>query len=174
MTEADYEYLLRTLSEARSRAAEIALGVRARVGVDHRLSQLGASAVSQIETVLREVRIAAEDQSDASRSEEIRNLQVATGVPARTLEKSLAEQSLAEKKPAPPPAPPTDYESEHWFPGFLRELLEHFRSSGGITFETVERALQERKQAFATDLEIARRMYRTYPHLFKQSETATR
>lgn len=166
MTEADYEYLLRSLSEARSRAAEILFSVRSRVGAEHRLSEIGASAVSQIETVLREVRLAAEEESQGARSEEIRNLQLATERGSKPVE--------VISMPSPRPAPPApEYELEHWFPGFLKELLEQFRSSGGITFETVEHALQERKEAFSRDLKIARRMYRTYPHLFKQSETAT-
>lgn len=165
MTEADYEYLLRTLSEARSRAAEILFSVRSRVGADHRLSEIGASAVSQIETVLREVRLAAEEESQSAGSEQIRNLQLAT-------ERGLRPVSvISVPTPAAPPA--AEYESEHWFPGFLKEVLEQFRTSGGITFETVEHALQERKEVFSRDLKIARRMYRTYPHLFKQSETAT-
>ena len=62
MTETEYEYLLNTLSDAQSRATEIVVAVRARVGVDHRLSELGNSAVSQIETVLRDVRKFAVEQ----------------------------------------------------------------------------------------------------------------
>lgn len=168
MTEADYEYLLRTLSDASSRATEIVFGVRSRVGADHRLSELGASAVAQIETVLRELRLAAEDEAEAARGDDVRSrVQFVPDAPARASERAAA--------PASTPPPAYDTESEHWFPGFLKAMLEQFRSSGGITFETVERALQDRKQEFTTDLEIARKMYRTYPHLFQQNETtATR
>ena len=61
MTESDLEYLIRTLSEARSRATELTVAVRARAGADHRLSNLGNSAVSNIEKLLREVRVLALD-----------------------------------------------------------------------------------------------------------------
>jgi len=150
MSEADYEYLLRALSEARSRATEIAIAVRGHVGVEHRLSELGNSAVSQIESVLRETRRVASEKSEAVSSGE--------GRPAG---EAARRTSLAPSAQAP------DLASEHWFPAFANELLERYRTAGGITFEIVERVLQERKEVFLRDLEIARRMYRAYPHLFQ-------
>lgn len=169
ITEADYEYLLRTLSEARSKAAEIAFTVRSRLGGGHRLSELGSSAVSQIETVLQGVRATAQDESKGARSEEVRS-----PVQHPTERSKTPAENGVRAPPAPQPLRDQEPALEHWFPGFVNEVLEQFRASGGITFETVEHALQQRKQAFMTDLEIARRMYRTYPHLFDQHERASR
>lgn len=59
------------------------------------------------------------------------------------------------------------FDSEHWMLAFLEELLVQFRTPGDISFEAVQRLLQQHEQAFLKDLEIARRMYRTYPHLFR-------
>lgn len=162
MTEADYEYLLRTLSEARSRAAEIAIAVRGRVGVDHRLSQLGNSAVSQIESVLRDMRRAALDESETVSSGNARPTSGA-GTKNSTGPDEKAAGSLA------PSAQAADLASEHWFPAFVTELLERYRTAGGITFEIVESVLQERKEAFVKELETARRMHRTYPHLLRET-----
>ena len=163
MTEADYEYLLRTLSEARSRAAEIAIAVRGRVGVEHRLSELGKSAVSQIESVLRDMRKVASEESDTVNSKEFRPVsepetKASTG-PAKNVAGSFA-----------PSAQAAELAGEHWFSAFVDALLELYRTDGGITFEIVERVLEERKEAFAKDLEIARRMYRSYPHMFQDTQ----
>ena len=65
----------------------------------------------------------------------------------------------------------TGLESEHWLLPFLEELLSQFRTSGEISFEAVQGLLQQHEQDFFKDLETARRMYRTYPHLF-QDENA--
>jgi hypothetical protein len=162
MTEADFEYLLRTLSEAQSRATEIAIGVRGRVGIDHRLSDLGNSAVSQIESVLRDIRRVASEESTELDSERIRpTSQAGATIPARRANHAAGASA--------PPDRVVDLSSEHWFPAFVDELLERYGSSGGITFETVECILQKRKEAFAKDLETARRMYRSYPHLFPET-----
>jgi hypothetical protein len=59
-------------------------------------------------------------------------------------------------------------DSEHWLLGFLEDLLAQFRSSREISFEAVQRSLQQHEQAFLKDLETARRMYRTYPRFFQQ------
>jgi hypothetical protein len=160
MTEADYEYLLRTLSEARSRATEIAIAVRGHAGVDHRLSELGNSAVSQIESVLRDVRRVAAEESEAVYPGEVRPVGEAEAKPPIGPAKSTVA-------PPAPSATAADLASEHWFPAFVAELLERYRATGGITFEIVELVLHERKEAFLKDLEIARRMRRTYPHLFQ-------
>jgi len=138
MTESDFEYLIRTLSEARSRATELTVAVRSRTGTDPRLADLGNCAVSNIEKLLREVRVLAVDQTQS-------------GTPV----------------PAPDPAPrAAAVRSEHWLQYLIDELVGYLRAPGEVSFETVERLLQQRKQAFLEDLETARRMYRTYPHLF--------
>jgi hypothetical protein len=59
-------------------------------------------------------------------------------------------------------------EREHWLPMFVEDLTAQLRASGGITFEVAERLLQQRKDDFLRDFLIARRMYRTYPHLFPE------
>jgi len=158
MTERDFEYLLSTLSDARSRAAEITVAVNSRIGGGHRLSELGNSAVSQIENLLREIRRVAADKSETS---------VADGVRAP----SRVEPTKPARQPDKPDvlfaaAPPSA--SQHWFHEFINEVLELFLSSSDISFETVERTLAKHKEAFEKELEVSRRMYRTYPHLFKE------
>jgi hypothetical protein len=51
---------------------------------------------------------------------------------------------------------------------FVNDLTSQTRNSGGVTFEVAERLLQQRKDDFLRDFLIARRMYRTYPHLFPE------
>jgi hypothetical protein len=63
-------------------------------------------------------------------------------------------------------------DAEHWLLAFVEGLPGHFRSSGDITFEAVQRQLQLHEQAFLADLKTARRMYRAYPHLFKAEKPA--
>ena len=63
-------------------------------------------------------------------------------------------------------------DAEHWLLTLVEDLLAQFRSSGDITFETVQRRVQLHEQAFLADLETARRMYRTYPHLFRAERPA--
>lgn len=162
MTEADYEYLLRALSEARSRATEIAVAVRGHVGVEHRLSELGNSAVSQIESVLRDMRRVASEESETVNSEDVR--------PAPKAERKAATGAAKETAGTfAPSAQAADLGAQHWFPAFVNEFLERYQVAGGITFEIVERVLEERKEAFVKDLEIARRMHRTYPQLFQET-----
>jgi alpha-amylase/alpha-mannosidase (GH57 family) len=61
----------------------------------------------------------------------------------------------------------TNGEAQHWLFALVNELTEQFGESGEMTFETIERVLQQHKENYRTDLETARRMYRTYPHLFE-------
>jgi len=162
ITDTDLEYLLSTLSEARSRATEISVAVHSRVGGGHRLSELGNSAVSQIENLLQQIRKAAADEPSTA-PDHIRSAR-----PAETTEPAQQSEKV-EAMFAPARYP----ESQHWFHEFINELLEHFLASGDITFETVERALARRKEAFLKELEVTQRMYRTYPHLFKEIESRT-
>jgi hypothetical protein len=60
------------------------------------------------------------------------------------------------------------HDSEHWMLAFLEDLLAQFRASGEMDFRDVQRLLQQHERAFLRDLETARRMYRTYPHLFQE------
>jgi hypothetical protein len=59
-------------------------------------------------------------------------------------------------------------EPEHWLLAFMEDLLAQFRASDDISFEATQRLLQRHEQAFLKDLDTARRMYRTYPHLFPE------
>jgi hypothetical protein len=138
MTESDLEYLIRTLSEARSRATELTVAVRARAGGDHRLADLGHSAVSNIEKLLREVRVLALDR-----------IKYDMPAPAAVV--------------TPHAGTP---QSEHWLHSFIGELIGQSRAPDEVSFENIERLLQQYKQTFLKDLETARRMYRVYPHLF--------
>src|SRR5260370_16318777 len=117
MTEEDYEYLLRTLSEARSRANEIALAVRERVGVDHRLSELGNSAVAQIESVLRDMRRVASEESDTVNS--------GGGHPASEAERKISTEP-AKNNPGSlaPSAQAGEFPAEPLFSPFLKYVLQ--------------------------------------------------
>ena len=139
MTESDLEYLIRTLSDVRSRATELTVAVRARTGVDHPLADLGQTAVSRIEKLLREVRVLA-----------LERIQYDTPAPA------TASTPLA-----------TALTSEHWLQSFIGDLIGRSRAPDEVSFETVEGLLRQYKQTFLKDLETARRMYRVYPHLFR-------
>jgi hypothetical protein len=168
--EADFEQLIRTLSEARSRATELAASISARLGTEHRLAQLANAASWKIENMLREVRTSATQTPDNTNG-------------------GLAELQGAlqtETRPVTPtPTNPSDHiftgtqamaafaaqaglEPEHWLPMFVNDLTSQLRTSGGVTFEVAERLLQQRKDDFLRDFLIARRMYRTYPHLFPE------
>jgi len=59
-------------------------------------------------------------------------------------------------------------EPDHWLSMFIQDLTSQLRASGNITFEVAERLLQQRKDDFLRDFLVARRMYRTYPHLFPE------
>jgi len=145
--EADFEYLIRTLSDARSRATELAVSIGSRLGTEHRLAQLANSAAASIESTLRQV-------------------------PNPAAEKLDSAIGLAEPIASPPM--PVSFsggaglDPEHWLSAFVDELLVQARSTGGITFEGVERLLQHRKDEFLRDFLTARRMYRAYPRLFPE------
>jgi|HubBroStandDraft_1064217.scaffolds.fasta_scaffold369959_1 hypothetical protein len=163
MSEADYEYLIHTLSEARFRAAEIAVSVRSRVGVDHKLAQLGNVAVSRIEGVLVDVRkLATENEGGRSRF---------VGAPERKAAIVLPEPIA--QMPAPSFTLPSGLGPDHWLHGFLKDLLAQIRATNNITFENAEKLLQQRKAVFLRDAETARRMVRTYPQLFNEGSNQT-
>ena len=171
MSEADYEYLIHTLSEARFRAAERAVAVRARVGVDHRLAQLGNASVGKIEGLLGEVRkLAAEkDWGRAKVTPERKPEIVAT--PERKPALVLPEPTA--QTPGTNYTVPSALGPDHWMHGFLKDLVAQVRASNGITFEVAEKLLQQRKAAFLRDAETARRMVRAYPQLFNEASNLT-
>jgi hypothetical protein len=158
--EADFEYLIRTLSDARSRATELAVSIGSRLGTEHRLAQLANSAAASIESTLRQVRNPAVDKLDSAAA--------GLAVPLAPVLETHTPSPIA-----PPPIPASfsggaGLDPEHWLSAFVDELLVQARSSGGITFEGVERLLQQRKDEFLRDFLTARRMYRAYPHLFPE------
>jgi hypothetical protein len=157
MTEADYEYLIHTLSEARSRATEIAVGVRARAGADHNLAKIGDDAVAKIESLLNIMRLQA-----AERPEPGPRL-------ARDAERKPALRTI--DKAAPPAAAgqfalPSNIGPEHWLNEFLRDVFRELGTRGNVSIENVDRMWKYRRDAFVRDRETARRMVRTYPELF--------
>jgi hypothetical protein len=162
--EADFEYLIRTLSEARSRASELAVAIGSRLGSEHRLTELANAAASNIDNTLREVRNAAE-QKQASTSG-LAGLQGALQTETRPL---TPVPEIHASEPVPTTfASGAGLDAEHWLNAFVHELLAQARTSSGITFEAAERLLQHRKDEFLRDFLTARRMYRTYPRLFPE------
>ena len=168
--EADLEYLIRTLSEARSRATELAVAVGSRLGPEHRLTMLASTAASNIESTLREIRNEAAQVpvSTAGLSDLHGALQSSTqpvALARETHPPSSTELSFASA---------AGLDSEHWLAAFIDELLHQARTTGRITFEGTERLLQHRKDEFLRDFLIARRMYRAYPQLFPEIASHSR
>jgi hypothetical protein len=167
--EADFEQLIRTLSEARSRATELAASIRTRLGTEHQLAELANAASLNIEAVLREVRASATDRPE-----------IATGLAElkgalQTQTQPVTPTTVGPSELMPPRTQAmTDFaahaglEPEHWWPMFVNDLTAQLRASGQVTFEVAERLLQQRKDDFLRDFLIARKMYRTYPHLFPE------
>jgi hypothetical protein len=168
--EADFQHLIRILSEARSRATELAASIGARLGTEHRLSELANAASWRIENMLREVR--------ASATEKLEN---AGGLSELQGALQSETQPVTPTPINPPEHLPTEVqamaafaaqaglvEPEHWLPMFVEDLTTQLRTSGGVSFEVAERLLQQRKDDFLRDFLVARRMYRTYPHLFPE------
>lgn len=165
--EADLEHLIRVLSEARSRATELAASIGARLGPEHRLAVLATVASSKIEGMLLEVRTSATEQ--ASSGSGLAELQGAlqTEAPPVTTTHAKPSENITGINMASL-AVQAGLEQEHWLPMFVNDLISQLRSPGGISFEVAERLLQQRKDEFLRDFLIARRMYRTYPRLFPE------
>ena len=167
--EADFEQLIRTLSEARSRATELAASISARLGTEHRLAQLANTASWKIENMLREVRTSATENTDTGGG--LAELQGALQTETQPVTPTTAKSS--EHIPTGTQAMAafavqSGLEPEHWLPMFVNDLTSQLRTSGGVSFEVAERLLQQRKDDFLRDFLVARRMYRTYPHLFPE------
>lgn len=165
--EADFEHLIRVLSEARSRATELAAAIGARLGPEHRLAELATVASSKIEGMLLEVRTSATEQAGTGGG--LAELQGALQTeiePVTSTPASPSEHTTGVKMATI--AVQAGLEPEHWLPMFVNDLIAQLRAPGGITFEVAERLLQQRKDDFLRDFLIARRMYRTYPRLFPE------
>ncbi len=169
--EADFEQLIRTLSEARSRATELAASIRARLGTEHQLAELANAASLKIESVLREVRASATDNSEMGSG--LAELQGALQTETQPVTPAIVNPS--EHMPTGTQAM-ADFaaqarlEPEHWLLMFVNDLTFQLRA-GGVTFEVAERLLQQRKDDFLRDFLIARKMYRTYPQLFPEIQS---
>jgi hypothetical protein len=167
--EADVEYLIRILSEARSRATELTASIGARLGADHRLAESAAAAAAKIESTLRQVRISATENSASGAGLAQLEGAVRTGMQSVTpTPKNPSENMPTGVQAMSSFAAQAGLEPEHWFPIFVNDLVSQTRTSGGISFEMAERVLQQRKDDFLRDFLIARRMYRTYPQLFPE------
>jgi hypothetical protein len=167
--EADFEQLIRTLSEARSRATELAASISARLGTEHRLAQLANAASWKIENMLREVRTtAAQNRDDTGGLAELQDALHSETQPVTptTVNPSVLIPTGTQAMAAF--AAQVELEPEHWLLMFVSDLTSRVRTSGGVTFEVAERLLQQRKDDFLKDFLIARKMYRTYPHLFPE------
>jgi hypothetical protein len=167
--EADFEQLIRTLSEARSRVTELAASIGARLGTEHRLAELANAASWRIENVLREVRSSAIENLDtAGGLPELQNALQTETQPVTPAPENSSEGMPTGGQAMASFAAQAGLESEHWLSMFVEDLTSQLRASGGITFEVAERLLQQRKDDFLRDFLVARRMYRTYPHLFPE------
>lgn len=166
--EADFEHLIRTLSEARSRATELAASIGTRLGPEHRLAELANAAASRIENMLREVRASAAESTGVT--VELIELQgvLQTEAAPVTPEETKPSEHIPGMQAIASFATQAGLEPDHWLLMFVQDLISQIHSSGGITFEIAERLLQQRKDAFLRDFLIARRMYRTYPKLFPE------
>ena len=167
--EADSEDLIRTLSEARSRATELAASIGARLGTEHRLAELATAAAWKIENMLREVRTSATETPDTGGGlAELQGALETETNPMTTIQIDSPEHIPTGMQAMASFAAQAGLESEHWVSMFVDDLTSQLRTSGGITFELAERLLQQRKDDFLRDFLVARRMYRTYPRLFPE------
>ena len=168
--EADFEHLIRILSEARSRATELAASIGARLGTEHRLSELASAASFRIENLMRDVRASTtENPENAAGLAELQGaLQTETQPVTPTPVNPPEHLSTEVQAMAAIAAKAGLVEPEHWLPMFVEDLTTQVRTSGRISFEVAERLLQQRKDEFLRDFLVARRMYRTYPHLFPE------
>ena len=170
--EADFELLIRTLSEARSRATELAASISARLGTEHRLAELANAASWRIENMLREVRSsAAATPAIAGGLVDLQNALQTEAPPVTPAPNNSPEHTSTEMQSMASFATQAGLEPEHWLSMFVDDLTSQIRTSGGITFEVAERLLQQRKDDFLRDFLVARRMYRTYPRLFPEIQS---
>jgi len=167
--EADFEDLIRTLSEARSRATELAASIGARLGTEHRLAELATAASWKIENMLREVRTSATENPDTGGGlAELQGALQTETCAVTTTQINPSEHIPTGMQAMASFAAQAGLESEHWVSMFVDDITSQLRTSGGITFEVAERLLQQRKDDFLRDFLVARRMYRTYPRLFPE------
>jgi hypothetical protein len=164
ITEADYEYLLHTLSEARSRATEIAASLSGRVGREHPLAQLANAAALNVERVLRGVQRNASEPLEAVP----KVFEISSGAPTVAAAPPASPPNAMQELPWASFSRETGVGPEHWVSQFVDDLMLQVRASGAITFDTAGRLLEQHRQSFERDLAITRRMVRNYPHFFTE------
>jgi len=56
----------------------------------------------------------------------------------------------------------------------MTDLLGAHEIGNGLDFQTAELLLKQEKESFEADLVLAQRMYKMYPHLFRQETEAAK
>jgi len=64
--------------------------------------------------------------------------------------------------------------TDHWLGSYMTDLLGAHEIGNGLDFQTAELLLKQEKESFEADLMIAQRMYKMYPHLFRQESEAAK
>ena len=64
--------------------------------------------------------------------------------------------------------------TEHWLRSYITDLLAAHEIGEGLDFQTAELLLKQEKESFEAELVLAQRMYRMYPHLFRQESDAAK
>lgn len=62
--------------------------------------------------------------------------------------------------------------TDHWLRSYMTDLLGAHEIGSGLDFHTAELLLKQEKESFEADLMVAHRMYKMYPHLFRQEGEA--
>ena len=135
--------MIRTLSEARSRATELAASIGARLGTEHRLAELANAASSRIENLLREVRSSAAESPDTAGG--LAGLQEALRTetqPTSPLPVTSPEGTTTGVQTMASFATRSGLEPEHWLSMFVEDLTSQVEGSGGITFEVASNTLE--------------------------------
>jgi hypothetical protein len=63
--------------------------------------------------------------------------------------------------------------SEHWLKNFMTNLLAAHQSASGLDFKAAEALLARERATFESEVAIAMRIFRAYPHLFRHEGSST-
>ena len=64
--------------------------------------------------------------------------------------------------------------TDHWLKSYITDLLGAHEIGKGLDFQTAELLLKQERESFEGDLALAQRMYKAYPHLFRQNGEAAK
>ena len=64
--------------------------------------------------------------------------------------------------------------TEHWLKSYMTDLLGAHALGNGLDFQTAELLLKQERESFEADLMLAQKMYKMYPHLFRQESEAAK